>query len=105
MLEFNACLILVGVLTVLIYFFFSIEHKGTIKIAARIGIYFLMVYFGAAFGYTVMARMSLVIGRFDDLILFASRDYGYASLVLLVLVTLGLLLWERGQRRTQTPPA
>jgi hypothetical protein len=56
--------------------------------------------------------MSLVIGRFDDLILFASRDYAYASLVLLILVTLGLLLWERGstglttggQRRTQTPP-
>jgi len=45
-----------------------------------------------------------VIGRFDDLILFASRDYAYASLVLLILVTLGLLLWERGQRRTQTPP-
>jgi hypothetical protein len=104
MAELNALLILTGVLTVLVYFFFSIEHKGAIKIAARTGVYFLMVYFGAAFGYTVMARMSLVIGRFDDLILFASRDYAYASLVLLILVTLGLLLWERGQRRTQTPP-
>jgi hypothetical protein len=100
MAELNATLILVGVVTVLVYFFFSIEHRGPAKIAARTGIYFLMVYFGAAFGYTVMARMSLVIGRFDDLILFASRDYGYATLILLVLVILGLVLWERGQQRS-----
>ena len=95
MAQFNALLILVGVITVLVYFFFSIEHKGPIKVAARIGIYFLMINFGAGFGYTVMARMSLLIGRFDDLILFASRDYGYASLVLLGLIAFGLFLWER----------
>ncbi len=104
MTQFNTLLILVGVITVLVYFFFSIEHKGPIQVAARIGIYFLMINFGAGFGYTVMARMSLLIGRFDDLILFASRDYAYASVVLLVLVSLGLLLWERGRRRAETPP-
>ena len=102
--QFNALLILVGVISVLVYFFFSLEHRGAIQISARTGVYFLMVYFGAAFGYTVMARMSLVIGRFDDLILFASRDYAYASLVLLVLVAVGLLLWEHGERRADTPP-
>ncbi|MGH7410912.1 MAG: hypothetical protein ACREJ6_07650 [Candidatus Methylomirabilis sp.] len=102
--QFNILLILIGVITVLVYFFFSIEHKGAIQIAARTGVYFLMVYFGAAFGYTVMARMSLVIGRFDDLILFSSRDYAYASLVLLVLVALGLALWEFGERRAGTSP-
>ena len=101
--QFNALMILVGVVTVLVYFFFSIEHKGPIRIAARIGIYFLMINFGAGFGYTVMARMSLLIGRFDDLILFASREYAYASAILLVVVTLGLILWERGRRRAETP--
>jgi len=30
---------------------------------ARIGVVFLMVSFGASFGYTVMARISLLIGR------------------------------------------
>lgn len=104
MAQLNILLILVGVVTVLVYFFFSVEHRGPIQVSARIGIYFLMVNFGAGFGYTVMARMSLVIGRFDDLILFASRDFGYASLVLLVLVTLGLVLWEKGRRRAEAPP-
>jgi hypothetical protein len=62
---------------------------------ARVGIYFLMVSFGAAFGYTVMARMSLLIGRFDELIQYASPQYGYATLLLLAGVVAGLLWWER----------
>jgi len=93
----NTLLILVGVVSVLFYFFFSIEHTGVVHRVARIGIYFLMVSFGAAFGYTVMARMSLLIGRFDELIGYASPDYGYATLVLLGLVIAGLLLWERSR--------
>lgn len=59
----SVLLAFVGVLAVLIHFFFSVEHKGPVKYASRIGICFLMVAFGAQFGYTVMARMSLLIGR------------------------------------------
>src|SRR4030095_6104309 len=62
----NSLLILIGVVSVLFYFFFSIEHTGQIRRVARLGIYFLMISFGAAFGYTVMARMSLLIGRLDE---------------------------------------
>jgi len=91
----NTLLVLVGVVSVLFYFFFSIEHTGIVHRVARVGIYFLMVSFGAAFGYTVMARMSLLIGRFDELMLYASADYGYATLVLLVVVIVGLVGWER----------
>lgn len=53
----------IGVLTGLIYFFFSKEHKGIFGGAAKIGRYFLMIAFGASFGYTIMARLSLLIGR------------------------------------------
>lgn len=60
--------ILVGVITGLIYFFFSKEHKGAFGGAAKIGIFFLMITFGASFGYTVMSRMSLFIGRMDFLL-------------------------------------
>ena len=94
----NSLLILIGVGSVLFYFFFSIEHTGPVRRVARIGIYFLMISFGAAFGYTVMARMSLLIGRLDELVLYSSAAYGHATLVLLAAVILGLAWWERRQR-------
>jgi len=59
----NNFLLTIGVVTGLIYFFFSKEHKGLVGSGARIGIWFLMISFGASFGYTVMSRMSLLIGR------------------------------------------
>lgn len=95
----NALLVLVGVVSVLFYFFFSLEHTGAVRRVARVGIYFLMVSFGAAFGYTVMARMSLLIGRFDELTVYASASYGYATPILLVAMIAGLVWWERGQSR------
>ena len=53
-----------GVLCGLVYFFFSIEHDAPIvRQASTAGIYVLMITFGAGFGYTVMARVSLLIGR------------------------------------------
>jgi len=67
--QINAIILAIGVVTGLIYFFFSMEHKGIIfGSCSRIGIWFLMVTFGAAFGYTVMARISLLIGRLQFLI-------------------------------------
>jgi hypothetical protein len=57
--------IAVGTFCGLVYFFFSKEHKGTFGGAAKIGIWFLMITFGASFGYTVMSRMSLMLGRLD----------------------------------------
>jgi len=59
--------ILGGVITGLIYFFFSKEHKGAFGVGARTGIIVLMVTFGASFGYTVMARISLLVGRMQFL--------------------------------------
>lgn len=59
---------LVGIICSVIYFFFSREHKGALKTASDVGIVFLMIGFGASFGYTVMARMSLLIGRFQFLL-------------------------------------
>jgi hypothetical protein len=56
-------IIVVGVLATVLYFYFSREHKGLIGIGSRIGIAAIMISFGASFGYTVMARVSLLIGR------------------------------------------
>jgi hypothetical protein len=60
-------IVLIGVVTTLIYFYFSAEHKGALKGISRIGITFLMIGFGATFGYNVMGRVSLLIGRFQFL--------------------------------------
>ena len=60
---FNLFIILLGVVTVLVYFFYSVEHTGAVGVASKIGIWFLMISFGASFGYTIMARLSLLIGR------------------------------------------
>ncbi len=103
-LQANAVVVLVGVVATLFYFFFSIEHRGPVYAAARVGIYFLMVSFGAAFGYTVMARMSLLIGRVDDLVQFGRPEYAYASLVMLLVVGGGLAAWERLRRPAGREP-
>ena len=65
---FSKIIIIVGLLSALIYFYFSKEHKGVFGRAARLGIWVLMAAFGATFGYTVMARISLLTGRIDFLI-------------------------------------
>jgi hypothetical protein len=59
----SGLIMVVAVITTLCYFYFSKEHRGPFGVAGRIGIYFLMIAFGAGFGNTVMARISLLIGR------------------------------------------
>jgi len=61
-------LVIIGVFCTLIYFFFSKEHTGVFGAFGKVGIWFLMLGFGASFGATVMARVSLLIGRMDFLI-------------------------------------
>jgi hypothetical protein len=100
--NFNAIVILLGVSTVLFYFFFSVEHTGPGRLAARTGILFLMIAFGAAFGYTVMARMSLLIGRLADLIQFSDPQYGSPTLVLLIVTIAALAVWVARRREPTT---
>jgi len=59
----STLIVTIGVLSVLVYFFFSAEHKGLVGGVSKLGVWFLMVSFGAAFGYTIMGRISILIGR------------------------------------------
>tara|TARA_A100000164_G_scaffold98904_1_gene86094 strand:+ start:554 stop:1447 length:894 start_codon:yes stop_codon:yes gene_type:complete len=83
---FNNIIIITGTITGLLYFYFSKEHKGALGTATKIGINFLMISFGASFGFAVMGRISLLIGRFTDLIMFSSPDYNYATFWVLIAV-------------------
>ena len=64
----NNLLLVVGVVTTILYFYFSKPHKGVLSWTAKIGVAFIMVSFGASFGYTLMARISLLIGRLHFLL-------------------------------------
>jgi hypothetical protein len=65
---FNALVLLLGVICVLSYFYFSQEHKRLLGVSSRLGVWFLMIAFGAGFGNTVMARISLLVGRVEFLL-------------------------------------
>lgn len=60
----------VSVLSSVTYFYFSVEHKGLVGRISRLGIWVLMISFGASFALTVMGRITLLTMRlqflFDD---------------------------------------
>lgn len=60
--------IVVGVLSCLAYFFFLFEHTGFVGKTANVGIWYLMITFGASFGYTVMSRIALLAIRIEFLL-------------------------------------
>jgi hypothetical protein len=64
----SAVIFTIGLVSSLLFFYFSREHKGALGAASRVGVFFLMVSFGAGYGYTVMSRISLLIGRFQFLL-------------------------------------
>ncbi|KAF1082138.1 MAG: hypothetical protein GQF41_1778 [Candidatus Rifleibacterium amylolyticum] len=67
--SFSNLVLVIGSISCLFYFFFSTEHRGPVYgNVARVGIWFLMISFGASFGATVMGRISLLIGRFQFLL-------------------------------------
>jgi hypothetical protein len=66
---------ILGLISVLCYFYFSIPHTGPagvpIRVLSRIGRYFMMVAFGAMFGNAVMGRVAILLGR----VLFLLREW------------------------------
>ena len=83
----EAVLMLIGVACTLTYFFFSVEHRGPVKWLSKVGIAFLMIGFGAAFGNTVMGRVALLIQRVD----FLLNDW-----IVMIIDALGRIFGFRG---------
>jgi hypothetical protein len=59
-----------------------------------------MISFGASFGFAVMGRISLLIGRFTDLITFSGSDYNYATFWVLIIIVsvLGYAAFQDGEK-------
>ena len=96
----NQVIVLIGVLSGLIYFFFSKEHDGTIGKISKLGVYFLMIKFGASFGFAVMGRISLLIGRFEELISYSSAEFNYATPIILIAMITVLGFWSFKNNKT-----
>lgn len=66
-------IIFVGtIVCVMVYFFFSFEHKwAPVRNTAKLGRWLLMISFGAFFGNTVMTRMAVFLERLQ----FLLRDW------------------------------
>ncbi len=59
--------IVISVLSCVTYFYFSVEHKGLVGRISRVGIWVLMISFGASFALTVMGRITLLTMRLQFL--------------------------------------
>ena len=66
--SFKNIFTVLGTICALVYFFFSVEQKGIVGKVSRVGIWVLMITFGAGFGYTVMGRVALLVGRMQFLL-------------------------------------
>lgn len=61
-------LILAGTVCGLVYFTYSRQHRGYYGGLARVGVAFMMVTFGASFGYAVMGRVAVLVSRLQELL-------------------------------------
>jgi hypothetical protein len=102
---FSQILMLLGLLSTLVYFYFSVEHKGAVGRVSRFGIWILMLGFGAAFGATVQGRLSLAIGRALDVLgrdkdpaMAAQIHGGTVALFSIAAIVTVLAIWERRRR-------
>ncbi len=64
----NNWIVVLGVVSVLMYFFFTVKKTGPVKVFGSIGRFYLMVAVGALFGDTVMGRISVTLVRFQFLL-------------------------------------
>ncbi|MFO7653118.1 MAG: hypothetical protein R6X25_04775 [Candidatus Krumholzibacteriia bacterium] len=63
----NQVLILVGVVSGLAYFTYTRAERGGLSKLGRVGLVVLMITFGTSFGYAVMGRVTLLVGRLQFL--------------------------------------
>jgi len=64
----SSVILVLGLCACLLHFYFSTPHNKPMRVVSRIGILTLMLSFGASFGFTVMGRISLAIGRAEALL-------------------------------------
>jgi len=105
----SGLVVVLGLSACLLHFYFSAPHKPAMRWVSRFGILALMLSFGASFGYTVMGRISLCIGRVQEMLGLdrTPEEVAYiqprlASVVLLSVLIVYLVLWTRSVAGQET---
>jgi len=106
--SFSNILITIMTPCVLLYFWFTggARDTGPMKHISKIARYTIMSGFGAAYGYTVLTRFSLLIGRSQFLlgILPNPPEAKTAFVVIAIVLSATLFGWDRYKRqKTPTP--
>jgi hypothetical protein len=98
-------LLLVSLLSALLYFYFSAAHRGAVGKVSRVGVWVLMIGFGASFGWTVQGRIALAIARAQEIrgTFMSPNDAAHvhgelAALVSAAIIAAGIWWWERRRR-------
>lgn len=90
----NHLVLVFGLLAAMIYFFFSMGNRGPIKKIGLLGIGIIMITFGATYGSIVLARVSLLIGRAQELYEANQTFPGYPAMTCAAIVIAILLVWR-----------
>lgn len=105
----SGLILVLGITATLLHFYFSAAHNRPLRAISRFAVIVLMLSFGASFGYTVMGRISLAIGRAQTLMgLDRPADEvsqiqpRLASLASIVLVVTIIAVWKSMNRRAST---
>ena len=97
----NVLLVAIGTVGTLLFFIFTMEQKGPLLYASHVGRWIMMIAFGAAFGFTVMARMSLLIGRLQFLLDYPTGVAWYLIPVAVVIIAAAVLMErDKGSKKS-----
>ncbi|MCO4772586.1 MAG: hypothetical protein KDA24_21315 [Deltaproteobacteria bacterium] len=107
---FSSLFLVLGLSACLLHFYFSAPQNKAMQQVSRFGVLTLMLSFGASFGYTVMGRISLAIGRAQEMLgldrlpeQVAQIHPRIATVVSAAIVIAFLVVWRRRQGDDYTP--
>ena len=87
--------VIVCVLLVFTYYFYTVEMKGPLKTANSLGKYILYLAFGVLFAQTYMGRLGLLLGHLETYLTPYYPDFFVTVTVVLIMVVSTYLLYKR----------
>ena len=87
--------VIICVLFVFMYYYYTIEMKGPLKTANKIGKYILFLSFGVLFAQTYMGRLGLLLGHLDGFVKPYFPNMTITVILVIVMLVSTYLLHKR----------